>query len=433
MGTSVIINNITLTNVDNYNLDLRSPIKLNIEDNTIHIQGFIFRKDDKKINKIYYTSKSLFNRQVIGNATLNDSPIFAKSFPEFYTAQKSRFESKIFPSFLAPNDSIYIHAKMDDNREDVVARIDISVKSDIVNSYKEQISPIKLLSLGRTGTTLFMNMISAHPNVGINNHYNESNISSYYLNNIKYTYPFVQKNNFGEGKANLMNIETIENNAFMEFPFITNDNWYTDLFPKKLVTFVKSTIDDYYLNASPDKNINHFIEKGVVHDPTLTLMDQLYPNSKYIFLVRDFRDMYASIINFNQKRGFRAFGMENYENDTDYIIALGKYCENSFIKSYEALKNRAILVKYEDLILDKRSTLKSIFEYLKIDSSDTVLDDIMDKTSGKSKEEQKHMTTSDVSKSIGKYEDSLDKYTIELLNKSFSKSLKYFGYLEGEE
>lgn len=429
MSISVKVHNITFLNTDKYELKLNLPKNVTIVDLAVEINGFVYRKDRRPIRELKYSAKSLFGRQVIGTAKLVNSPGFLLLHPQYELAGKARYDSKLHAAFLHGQDSIKIIAVMEDGSEEPIVSLDIDVESDIRRVYMEKVSPIKLLSLGRTGTTLFMNMISAHPNIGVNNHFNESNIASYYLNHIRYMYPTIQKNNFGEGKANLENIATIQKNNFMEFPFISDDNWYSDLYPKKLVSFVKGTIDDYYLNASGG-SINYFIEKGVVHDPSLTLMDQLYANSKYIFLVRDFRDMYASILNFNKKRGFRAFGMESYEKDEDYIIALGNYCNNSFIDAYESIKDKAILIKYEDLVINKKETLKVIFEYLGVESSYSIIDEIIEKTSGKSKDEQTHMTTVNVSKSIGKYQDTLDNATIKLLNKSFDKSLKYFGYEE---
>ena len=427
MSINTKITNIIFLNTDKYEFRLNSPKCTIVIDSSVEITGFVFRKDGKAIRKIKYSAKSLFGRQIIGTAKLTKSPGFLNLYPKHELAVRARFDSKLDTAFLNNQDNIKIIAVMEDNSEEPIGEVEITIESDIMSAYHEKLSPIKLLSLGRTGTTLFMNMMSAHPEIGVNNHFNESNIASYYLNYIKYTYPTIQKNNFGEGRANLENIKTIENNDFMKFPFISDDNWYADLYPKKLVSFVKSIIDDYYVNASGN-DINYFIEKGVVHDPTLTLMDQLYTNSKYIFLIRDFRDMYASILDFNKKRGFRAFGMENYEKDEDYIVALGHYCDNSFIKAYESIKDKAILIKYEDLVMNKEETLKLIFEYLGIDSSYSIIDEIIDKTSGKSKDEQKHMTTGDVSKSIKKYKDSLDSDTIALLNTSFANSLVYFGY-----
>ncbi len=426
MSIKIQINNIKLLNTDKYELQLKLPKEITIVDQYLDINGFVYRKDGKCIEKLQYSAKSLFAREVIGIVNLDNSPGFFNLHSNHQSAKKARFDSKLHTAFLDKNDNIRIIANIDDGSHDIIVSFDINMENNIVNVYNEKLSPIKLLSLGRTGTTLFMNMLSAHPKIGVNNHFNESNISSYYLNSIKHMYPTIQKNHYGEGKANLKNIETIENGEFMEFPFITNDNWYSDIYPKKLVSFVKSTIDDYYLNIDP--GMQYFIEKDVVHDPTLTLMDKLYVNSKYIFLVRDFRDMYASILNFNNKRGFRAFGMENYEKDEDYIVSLGNYCNNSFITAYEAIKDKAILIKYEDLVINKRASLKTIFDYLEIDSSSSILDEVIDKTSGKSSTEQKHMTTADVSQSIGRYKESLDSNTIKLLNKSFDRSLKYFGY-----
>ena len=48
---------------------------------------------------------------------------------------------------------------------------------------------------------------------------------------------------------------------------------------------------------------------------------ELYPDSREVFLVRDFRDMVSSILAFNAKRGARGFGRAAAETDAGYVTA----------------------------------------------------------------------------------------------------------------
>lgn len=427
MTRHVTVTNVTYCNKDEYLVLLNEPKQDDLSQKPIVISGFVCHRRNHEIITIEITAKAVFGRQVIGTTVLKESPVFAQNNLQFVYGERARFDIKINTAFLYESETLELFVVLSGGQKEIIARLEVETQSDSLNAHNETYSPLKLLSLGRTGTTLFMNMISAHPEVCINNHFNESNIASYFLNFILHSYPYQRAEAFTEGSANLKNIEVIQNHGFMEFPFITNDGWYSDHYPKKLITFVKSTIDDYYGNVA-EEGTRFFIEKGVVHDPTLSLMDNLYKDAKYIFLVRDFRDMYASILNFNSKRGYKAFGMENYETDEAYIRALGHYCNNHFIKAYESIKHRALLVKYEDVIFDKAGQLQAIFDYLNVESSTALVNEIIEKTSGKSMDEKQHVTTNDPKRSIGKYRETLDGETIILLNECFDKSLEYFGY-----
>ena len=48
-------------------------------------------------------------------------------------------------------------------------------------------------------------------------------------------------------------------------------------------------------------------------------MWELYPDARELILVRDPRDMLASILAFNRRRGFDAFGREDVGTDQEYV------------------------------------------------------------------------------------------------------------------
>ncbi len=49
------------------------------------------------------------------------------------------------------------------------------------------------------------------------------------------------------------------------------------------------------------------------------MIREVYPRAQEVILVRDFRDMVASILAYNAKRGYTAFGREHVDNDEEYI------------------------------------------------------------------------------------------------------------------
>lgn len=396
---------------------------------SIILNGWVDTKfKDCKIQSLKFYSKGQFTHNFIGTNTNISNKGFFSKFRSKIDSEKFTYDIILHPKIFYKDDYIRVNVVFNDNSEESICEITIELDSDFKDVYQEKLIPIKLLTLGRTGSTYVMNLLSEHPGVVVNDHFNESNISSYYLNFIDNLYSPIQSSDYGEGLSNLKNIEAIQNRSFIEFPFITNSEWYSDIYPKNLISFAKKNIDDYYLFLS-DKNTKYFIEKAVIHDTTLTLLDKVYANKKYIFLVRDFRDMYSSILAFNKKRGSRAFGMENYEKDEDYIKQLGFYTNECFLPAYEKVKNQAFLLKYEELIKKPKKTLKNLYKFLDLDYSDITIDKILDSLAKTRKIlQEKHMTSSDANNTMKRYKKNLDNNTIILIETAFDKSLKYFGY-----
>ena len=99
------------------------------------------------------------------------------------------------------------------------------------------------------------------------------------------------------------------------------------------------------------KQPRYFAEK-VVPNNTATLVGELYPDTREVFLVRDFRDMVASMLAFNAKRGRRELlGLDLAANDADYVL---EQVRNAVLRLVHAWKRRGRqghLVRYEDLAL----------------------------------------------------------------------------------
>ncbi len=71
---------------------------------------------------------------------------------------------------------------------------------------------------------------------------------------------------------------------------------------------------------------------------TPTLVGELYPDTREVFLVRDFRDMVSSMLAFNAKRGRRELlGLDLAANDADYVL---QQVRNGVLRLVNAWKRR---------------------------------------------------------------------------------------------
>src|SRR5207342_2981750 len=94
-----------------------------------------------------------------------------------------------------------------------------------------------------------------------------------------------------------------------------------------------------------------------------------YPGAKEIFLVRDPRDMLASMLAFNEKRGRPDdFGRGRVESDADFVPQLAQNVSR-LVQSWQARRDQGHLVRYEDLLTTPETVLRETFDYVGIDGS----------------------------------------------------------------
>ena len=105
--------------------------------------------------------------------------------------------------------------------------------------------------------------------------------------------------------------------AFAAWPAV--EAWSGSTYVTDLAAFCQRSIDGWYLATAAAQDqasapLVYFAEK---HFPDVypRLLRELYPAARELFLVRDFRDMVASMQAYNARKGFGDFGRETAESD----------------------------------------------------------------------------------------------------------------------
>ena len=78
-------------------------------------------------------------------------------------------------------------------------------------------------------------------------------------------------------------------------------------------------IEAFYRHLAGTGAPRYFVEKYLPHQVVPDLLAELYPGAREVILVRDFRDMLCSVIAFNRKRGWDAFGRSEGGDDAEYV------------------------------------------------------------------------------------------------------------------
>jgi hypothetical protein len=165
---------------------------------------------------------------------------------------------------------------------------------------------------------------------------------------------------------------------------------------------------------------------------------ELYPGAKEVFLVRDFRDMARSIMAFDRRRGFAGFGRPDGITDEQYMRDVLKNMARDLERSWLSRRDRAHLLRYEDLVFHPQETLAGLLEYLELDASPHSIDQMLEageqpvsSLPGSSFDEtivSGHRTSNDLRESIGRWKREGDEAFQELSEEVFGEPLATFGY-----
>ncbi|HEX5593777.1 MAG TPA: sulfotransferase [Solirubrobacterales bacterium] len=196
---------------------------------------------------------------------------------------------------------------------------------------------------------------------------------------------------------------------------------------ESLARFCQSRIDAFYARLGEDgQRPRYFVEKFLPYQLTPDLLAELYPGAREMILVRDFRDMLCSIIAFNRKRGWEAFGRADAADDAEYVQTTVANSARRLLRRLRERGDDAHLVRYEDLIREPAETLGGMMGFLGLDAGEDQVASVLAAAESQSLEE--HRTTSKVSESIGRWRRDLSPELAQVCAEVLDPVLTEFGY-----
>jgi hypothetical protein len=279
--------------------------------------------------------------------------------------------------------------------------------------------PLFIASTGRAGSTLMMRILSCHPEILIRTLFPyETRAAQYYY-----------ISSFQEQKLPTFLPVKFKNAEYR--PFNSKIDAESLAWSKKhnnvdLGKNGQNIINEYYIFLSEIENKSeaiYYAEKTI----GLSLMKEItqsLENSKVIFLRRDPRDTFFSIKSFNAKRGSLTFGEEDGEEALfSRLITFYKVS----IKLIETLKERAVVIRYEDMMINNYETLLLLFKKLGLNHKQEVINSIVDSAFLVDKNTKQHCTTSKGESSVSRWKQNANSRHLEMFDE-FKKTLEILGY-----
>jgi Sulfotransferase family len=351
----------------------------------------------------------------------------AEAFPEVAWSRTSGFLAPVGALSLNRRFQLGVHLRLADGAEDRLAVI-AGRRSELRSDYRPQLQPVCLTALGRTGSTAVARLLSGHPQVAAYRPFEfEPRVVSYWIDVLKA----------------LSDPIAFRRQITPNGPL--RDDWWRgarEPYPRRLpdavqaslggqgvdalAGFCQSRIDGFYTHVTaPDDGgaARYFVEK--TPPETGSLVRELYPHAREIFLVRDFRDMVASIFAFNVKRGFQGFGRDRAASDEEYVSEWLAVSVASFLQAWRDRSAGAHLMRYESLVREPRETLVAALDYLGLEAAPATIDGMIEALDAP--ESDVHRTTGAES-SIGRWKHDLPLALQETCERAFHAALAEFGY-----
>ena len=356
-------------------------------------------------------------------------------------AATSGFRGQINTLGLPPNFTLTLQAVLRGAGETDRVRTPIAsvsgTHSGLAPGYTPRRQPLMITALGRSGTTWLMRLLSGDEEIAAATAYPyEVRVGVYWMqmlqvlsspgNHAQSTKPDgFETNLFSIGSCPYFHPAYLDGLAQRD----ALNHWFSQDYVQGLARFCQQSIDQYYdvlAQSGADDRTRFFMEKNLGgHIPWV--YSNTYEAPKEIVLIRDFRDMFCSSRAFNQKRGYAAFGKQLANDDEEWIRNRYRGIRK-LVDSWKERKDRAFLLRYEDLILQPEQSLACVLDYLGLGGSGERARQLLKKARKDTPQLKAHRTTRDPASSVGRWKQDMDPETKELFHSVFGDVLTEFGY-----
>jgi hypothetical protein len=342
----------------------------------------------------------------------------AAAFPGGEVSGNSGFEGVLAVDGLGENFSLIVTAELMCDRE---AGETMILVGEILGQQpplserplSSSLAPLCVTCLGRTGATLMMRILNAHPEIVV---------AGGYPHETKYAHKLVH------GIGGSLESTLPEGVACFgaQPPYVP----FYDGIRRNILRATVSAIDLFYEGIAETQEktgVRYFAEKCLPSFLPNVTRDIYGHNTKEIILVLDPRDILCSAASFNRRRGSLGFGAENHQTDAGWFRAI----RHAFVQMALCHKRRkhALVIRYEDMIFDQRSTVPKILHFLGVQDDAGTIKSMETRVSNLEPEFVNHMTSPTPQESVARWRLYENPDIFRAKDEDYLKAMRTFGYL----
>ena len=366
---------------------------------------------------------------VIHTATCDaPRPALAAERPDLRGAETSGFYATLGGLDLHTEFELHLNAVLAGGDRAPIGMV-AGRRARLETSFEPSMQPLLVTGPGRSGSTIFMQMLSGHPSVLAWPPFEqEPRVVTYWIEVLR---ALARPDSFMRQIAPAGNLNgdwwlgrRDPRPRALGDPGI--QAWLAGQAVEELAAFAQARIESLYgqLAAREERDgVNYFAEK-LRNDMASDLAWELYPAAREIVLVRDPRDVLCSVLAANAKRG----ELPPPPDPGQWIEEVFEGRIATVAESWERRRDRAHLVRYEDLMLDPVPTLRGVLEYLGVDAGDAAVQAMLARSEQPVPAMSEHRTTPDPRASIGRYERDLDPALRAECERRLGDMISLFGY-----
>jgi hypothetical protein len=338
------------------------------------------------------------------------------------------FQTNAVAGALPLSFELAVEAVFEDGQVERFARI-VGRHTPIDSGVVPSLQPLLVTSLGRTGSTWLMRLLSEHPQIVARRvHPYETPASTHWLHAIDVLSR--SSDLASDGRPFHFTDHTVTYGTPLSLgQEPATARWLRGPYVEQAAGFAQRAIDGFYAvvaesNGQPDAR--YFAEKYLpVH--LRWWARNIYPGYRDLLLLRDPRDTLSSILAFNAKRGTQSFGREEVDSDVEYVQHLsGSLSQVLYVLERE--RDSVLVVRYEDLVLEPERELQRILDYANLDCSDEVIAEVLSRAAVDTPALAAHRTSTDPRESIGRWQRDLSPELQQACSEWFGPMLERLGY-----
>jgi hypothetical protein len=361
-----------------------------------------------------------------------ERPDVAAAHPELQGAERSGFFGTFSALALEPRFELQLDLLLGDG-----TRLPLAVvrgnRAPIVSPFTPRLQPLVLTTLGRTGSTAVVRMLAAHPGIVAYRPFeHEPRVATYWME------VFGALTDPAGYRRQLSPTGTIDGTWWLgdrtPLPRRIHDPVLDPFLEAtaigELAAFAQQRIERLYREVAAAQgrpDASHFVEKYRA-DTVPELMLELYPRAREVMLVRDFRDMVASMFAYNDKRGRQGFSRDRAVSDRDYVLENVSPSVAAIADAWRRRSGSAYLLRYEDLVLRPEETVRSLLGHLGLDAGADAVESLVSRLEERDTDSEGHRTVSDPRASIGRWRRDLPDEVAAACDGAFGAALETFGY-----
>lgn len=357
--------------------------------------------------------------------------------PDLPWAATCGFRAELNTLRMKPSFEVLVYVVLEDETRLLMATIK-GKRAPLSSGVEPTIQPLIMTTLGRTGSTWLTQLLGQHPAIIAYRPFQyEPRVLTYWMEimrtlvePVSYVQQFVpdlSRQHWWIG-------DRLSSPGYFRKP---KKDWQVETWlgktnVQRVIDFCLGQIESCYREIAAvqeRQDARYFTEKYAPgHEITPTLIRELYPQRREVFLVRDFRDMICSMASYSRKNADARFYKDQSDSVRDFIPEI-RGAAYRLLKDWDERKASSYLLRYEDLICEPETTLASALDYLDLDAGTETIQQMMQQATERVPEAQRqHQTSRNPKASIGRWRTDLEPALHEACHEAFGEVLQAFGY-----